>query len=717
MGFSGLLIGVAVGGASLVTDAAVAAPAGVSAPADAPVDVAPGDAAPPAEIVVTGQRSDEPVSKTARLGVLGDRDILDTPYSINSLTEEFARNIQAVTLTDILRRDASVSEANPGFADDLRIRGFSVPFNRGATFDGLPNLVANVTTTELIGRVDILKGPSAFLTGALGAIGGNLNIVPKRADDSDLNRFTAQFLSRGTIGGAIDVSRRFGAGKAFGIRVNAGYREGEAVLRGSHDRRIFGAIALDYRGDDVRAFVDISYERDHLRGYNYYTVLGPALTTVPATPDASGLMQPPWMASNQPYQRTQGRIEWDFAPGWTVSGAFGRGYQDDQGYGWGYCGTVTIVNPAGDATCDPIGGTSDRRLLSGLVSLNGTIRTGPLTHRLTIVYNATDEFSKYSGNSTAPLVNFNIYTKMFPARPPITLGPKVRRLRFTTSGVTIGDDISLLDDRVIVTVGARHAEFRNRLYALGTGAPATNVPGDRWTPAAGLVVKPAANISLYGNYVEALEAGGTAPANAANPNAQLPARKSDQIEIGAKADLAGVRASIAAFRINRANDYLNLATNLFGRFGLQRNKGIELSLSGTPLPGLNLVANTMYLDAKLRKTVGGLLDGKRASGSPRWQGSLSADWAPAALGGVGLNLGLIYTGATFVNDANSFELGGWTRIDAGARYAFALGDKRLTARANVANLFDRDRWLVIYSGGAINPAPPRTVQLSLALDL
>lgn len=58
------------------------------------------------DIVVTGQRQDDALGKSdeARLGVLGERDILSTPFSVTSFSENLARNTQAISLRDLLTR-------------------------------------------------------------------------------------------------------------------------------------------------------------------------------------------------------------------------------------------------------------------------------------------------------------------------------------------------------------------------------------------------------------------------------------------------------------------------------------------------------------------------------------------------------------------------------------------------------------------------------------
>src|SRR3546814_8457065 len=81
---------------------------------------------------------------------------------------------------------------------------------------------------ELYDQVQVLNGASAFLFGAApggSALGGTVNLQPKRARDKDTNRVTVNYLSDSHIGGAFDFGRQMGADGSVGIRVNGADRK------------------------------------------------------------------------------------------------------------------------------------------------------------------------------------------------------------------------------------------------------------------------------------------------------------------------------------------------------------------------------------------------------------------------------------------------------------------------------------------------------------
>ena len=72
----------------------------------------------------------------ANTGALGDRPLLDTPFSINVVTDQPLKNQQAATPQDVFRNDPSMTWTNlPVLFSTLR--GFPLGSD-GYQYDGLP---------------------------------------------------------------------------------------------------------------------------------------------------------------------------------------------------------------------------------------------------------------------------------------------------------------------------------------------------------------------------------------------------------------------------------------------------------------------------------------------------------------------------------------------------------------------------------------------------
>ena len=157
------------------------------------------------------------VARGGRLGMLGNVDVMDTPFNITHYTAQFIEDQQAETVLDVLKNEPSIRQSaptgNPAEAS-FRIRGFGL--SPGAlTFDGLHGMAPDTgnLSIEFAERLEVLKGPSALLYGMSpsGAVGGAVNLVPKRAGDTPLTRLTLGLELDELWKAQVDTGRRFGA--------------------------------------------------------------------------------------------------------------------------------------------------------------------------------------------------------------------------------------------------------------------------------------------------------------------------------------------------------------------------------------------------------------------------------------------------------------------------------------------------------------------------
>ena len=239
--------------------------------ADATTNTNPESKAEIEEITVTGQAeayAGGQVTRSGRIGLLGNKDIFDTPFSISSYTAELIENQQARTVGDVIRNDASARLTSSGQSsfENITIRGFAVGNANSTLYDGLPNLTSLRSTVQTLDRVEAFKGPNALLNGTYPvSVGGVINLVPKRPTDTALNRLTADYDYQSRLGIHADLSRRFGSKKQFGARLNALYRNGEGTTEGNEEAFGEVALALEYRGDRLKLETILDYSDRELR--------------------------------------------------------------------------------------------------------------------------------------------------------------------------------------------------------------------------------------------------------------------------------------------------------------------------------------------------------------------------------------------------------------------------------------------------------------------
>ncbi|MFH0020674.1 TonB-dependent receptor [Pseudomonas fluorescens] len=656
------------------------------------------------------------VARGARLGMLGNKDVMDTPFSVTSYTAKTLADLQTVTVADALERDPSVRSTGQtgGIVDSFFIRGF--PIGEGnlgeLAFDGVYGVAPNYRVfTDYAERVEVLKGPGALMYGISpnSGVGGVINIVPKRPLDEDLTRFTGSYASDSQVGGHLDLSRRFGSENQFGVRFNGNLQGGDTAVDDQHRDLGVGAIALDYRGERLRLNLDYISQKESWEGASRPFTIAPGVD-VPSAPNGRTNLPQDWGWSDTKEQSALLGGEYDLTDNVTVFAHAGGGRSDvkrlsDQ--------VPRILNDAGDTSNIPGYYKFNVDRSTADVGMRGVFATGPVTHTTTLMATRyQDELSRGITNGTAILSN--IYHPVDVPQQYLS-SPKVQRVSESElSGVALTDTLSMLDDRFQLTLGVRRQDIESRNYNAA-GAVSSKYSDNATTPLVGVVVKPWQDVSLYYNYVEGLSKGDIAPGTASNAGETFAPYESKQHEIGVKYEHGTFMTTLALFQIEKPSGEIG-AGNVFSVQAEQRNRGVELSMYGEVAKGTRLMGGFTVLDGELTDSATAANRGNKPVGVPDVQANLWAEWDTPWLEGFTLTGGAIYTDRQYVNQANTQQLDAWTRFDAGARYATKIEGRPTTFRATVQNVFDREYWSGVASYGAFSPGYPRTLQLSATVD-
>ena len=656
------------------------------------------------------------VARGARLGMLGNKDVMDTPFSVTSYTAKTLADLQTVTVADALERDPSVRSTGQtgGIVDSFFIRGFAIgEGNLGElAYDGVYGVAPNYRAfTEYAERVEVLKGPGALMYGISpnSGVGGVINIVPKRPLDQDLTRFTGSYASDSQVGGHLDISRRFGDENQFGVRFNGSLQGGDTAVDDQHRDVGIGAIALDYRGERLRLNLDYISQKESYDGASRPFTIAPNVQ-VPSAPNGRTSLPQKWGWSDTKEQSLLLGGEYDLNDNLTAFAHAGGGRSDvkrmsDQ--------VPRILNDAGDTSNIPGYYKFNVDRSTADVGLRGLFATGPVTHMTTLMATRyEDELSRGINNGSTILSN--IYHPVDTPKQSIS-APKVLRISETElSGVALTDTLGFLDDRLQLTLGMRHQSIESRNYN-STGGVSSRYDASANTPLLGVVIKPWDDVSLYYNYVEGLSKGDAAPGTASNAGETFAPYESKQHELGVKYEHGTFMTSVALFQITKPSGEVG-ADGVYSVQAEQRNRGVELSVFGEVAPGTRLMGGVTFLDGELTKSATPANRGNKPVGVPDIQANLWAEWDTPWLEGFTLTGGAIYTDSQYVNQANTQKLDSWTRIDAGARYATKIEGRPTTFRATVQNVFDREYWSGVASYGAFSPGYPRTLQLSATVD-
>lgn len=662
-----------------------------------------------------------------RLGALGNRSVFDTPFNVSGYTDKLIRDQQARSVADIALNDPSVRIDAPVFSerDAFLIRGFSVT-NLDTAFDGL-FYIANPRRHFLEGieRVEILKGPTALLNGGVGRVGGTINLVPKRAGEEPLARLTTTYLSDSQIWTHADLSRRFGPSGELGVRVNGSYRAGDTALDNNEIEVGVFALGVDYRGDRLRASVDVTHSDQKINApTSLFNSASPGFN-IPEAPDGSINTSNRFEYIDSPYTMASTRLEYDVFDGTTLYAAGGlSSYEEDF-----LTSSFNILNPDGDATSSLAIQPQKIDGITGEIGVRSEFDTGPVGHQLNLsVLQALNEnhrggFARF----VLPSYPNNIYDPVYlpdgsvdtSAFPRAADRPLFADLKLTSFAVA--DTLSFFDERFLLTLGGRYQDIRSRGFStvLGPtfGSQTYEYEESRFSPAVGAVFHATERLSVYGNYVEALVEGGVAPAAALNAGEVFPPFVGEQIEAGVKYDFGRFAATASVFQIKQESGFTDPVSRLFSADGEQTNQGIELTLFGELFDGVRLLGGVTFLDAELTRNASAALDGNAVPGVPEVAVNLYGEYDLFALvEGLTLTGRAIYTDSTFYDRANLQEVDSWTRFDVGARYAFeGFNGKPAEIRANIENVADENYW-ASSARGFLAAGAPRTFTVSASFD-
>jgi len=673
------------------------------------------------------------VARGARAGVLGTRNTMETPFSITGYTNDLIQDRQARSVGEVLQNDPGVRVARGfgNFQESYFIRGF-VLSSDDVAYNGLYSLLPRqYIATELFERVEVLRGASAFLTGANpggGGLGGAINLLPKRAPNEPLSRVTVGATSGGQGQVAVDMARRFGPDGAAGIRVNAAYRKGGTGVDRENTELGLAAVGLDWRSRDVRLSADLGWQDNGLKAPRTNVTLA-GTTTVPAPPQASSNFAQPWTYSNERDLFGTLRGEWDLAPAVTAWAAYGlrRGNEANS------LANLDVTDAAtGAGTTSRFDNTRRDRVDTGEVGLKGNARSGTIGHQwvLAASWFRGERDNAFAFDFTNRLAT-GLYTPTFHAQPAFSAAtffggdmsaPKLTGRTELTS-LAVGDTLSMLEDRLLLTLGLRHQRFDVENFAFATGAAVSRYQASRTSPAIGAVWKASPRWSVYANYIEGLTQGETSPAQVggspvANSGQALAPYVTKQQEAGLKYDGGRLGGSLALFSVTRPRAFVN-AANVFTTEGNDRHDGLEFHAFGELTRGVKLLGGATWLDAKQVRTGSPETDGKRVIGVPRFQATLGTEWAVPVVRGLALDARLVHSGDQYADAANTLRVAGWTRLDLGARYLMEVDGRLVTLRARVDNVTDHHYWASVggFPGsGYLVAGAPRTFTVSAGID-
>lgn len=687
--------------------ASCAAPALLgSTPASAELAAEAADA--PA-IIVYGRPDGYDIEKT-RTATKTETPLIDVPQTVTVLSREQIDDQGVESLGEALRYvPGVVLGQGEGHRDQVTLRGQ----NTTADFflDGLRDDAQYYRPLYNTDRVEVLKGANALIFGRGGG-GGVINRVSKAPEfEKARTDFSAGVDSFGGWSIAADLDQP--VGESFAARLNATYE----ALNNHRDRfdGHFTGIAptLGWKlGEATRLVAAYEYVEDRritdrgvpsfagspLRGFDEVFFGDTTLNRASVTAHIARL-----------------KLDHEFSDSLNANLAVQFGDYDKY-YGNIYpraAATLTTVEFEGYENY------TKRQNWSAQGNLVWRGETGGLNHQLLIGFEASDQDTD-DARALTLLGPTNASRITVPLGQQITVpGARYGAIsRSSTSHVRalsayIQDQIDL-GEVVKLVLGLRYDDFRITSTNRINGFAATRSDG-KWSPRAGLIIKPRENVSLYASYARSfLPQSGDQFVVLDATTATLAPEEFRNLEAGVKWDVTERLAFTAAlYQLDRTNTRANdPVTGVAVLTGKSRTKGLELALVGTLAKGLQVTLGYALQDGEVTATTTAAPAGRTLAQLPRHQ--LSAWGRYDVTDRLGIALGAVKQSDQFATISNAVRMPGYTRIDAALFYKVS---DAIQLQLNVENLTDTDYFPSAHTDHNISPGAPLNARLGLKIKL
>ena len=670
----------------------------------APVHAAAADDASPLITVTAARESGYGVANTST-ATRTDTRLLDVPQSVSVITRDRIDDQALLSIADALRFvPGATTSQGEGHRDQPTLRGNSST----ADFfvDGMRDDVQYYRDFYNIERLEILKGPNAMIFGRGGG-GGVINRVTKTPGATRRLGGDIAVDSFGAWRGAVDLNAPLANGTA--VRLNGFYEDG-ANHRDVYDLQRWGinptlGFALGGKGTVVLGYEHVDDRRIVDRGVPSQAGRPAAGVRDTFFGDAD--------INRSTFNADMLSLAADYALTETLTLRSRTRYGDfDKFYINVYPATaITAANTIGiDAYSDGV----QRENLFTQTDLVWAVTTGGIEHAVlfgTEFGRQTSRSQRTNGVFPANVLRTSVAVTDPFVPPKAVFGAPLRsvRTRADIAAVFIQDQISI-GEHVEFIAGLRHDRFSLDFGSFLTGVGFTRTD-NLWSPRVGLVVKPAANASLYGSYSRSYlpQSGDQFLALDASLAALEPERF-ENFELGAKWDVvAGFNVTAAIYQLDRTNSRApGAVAGTIALTGKQRSKGLELGAIGQISPDWQISAGFAWQDAEIRQTTNAAPAGRKVALVPRTQASLWSRYDVSDR--FGLGVGVIHQASSFTSISNAVVLPAYTRIDAAA---FAQIAKSLDVQINIENLFNTGYFPTSFNDNNISTGGPRSARLTV----
>lgn len=672
----------------------------------------------------------------AKLATWGNAPLHDTPASVTVIPRALIDDRQIRTLSELARTDAALGDnyAAVGYYQNISIRGYPLDLATGYRLNGLTLVGEQKVALEDKQQVEVLSGLAGLDAGVMEP-GGVVNYVSKRP--AEVRNVTLGTDSHGARYGALDVGTWLTP--SFGVRANLAWEDIHSYVQHANGRRNFYSLAADWRiAPNATLELDSDYQTSAQRSVSGYQLLGG--TVIPQHPDPTRLLgYEPWQLPVGIHSaNTSARFRYAFNDDWNANLAASHSrsvIQDNVAFAYGCfyqdaCANLLTTGayfaPDGGYDIYDYRSPDDTRVADeARATLQGHFETGAVSHDLTLGASAfrrtiDRRIEVYDYVGSANIADNNPpYFAPSPNQP----GASARRLTSWQHSLFAMDRLHFGTHWQAI-LGSRFVRLNERDYD-SSSTLTRNTSMSRTLPQAAVLWQPTTPITVYASYVEGLSLGLAAPYWASNPDAILGPRLSRQLETGVKYALGDAfNLSAALYHIRQPYQYAqpddSAAGYTFVEHGEEVHTGIELGAHGQLTTHLRLDASANLIRAEARNTGTPSYDGHQVANVPRLRVATYLDYSLPMLPQLALLGGWRYASPNVATADGRVRVPAYNVFDAGLRYTAHWGERTLTWRLAVDNVFDHSYWRdtgSAWGDSYLFPGAPRLARLSVTIGL
>jgi len=640
-----------------------------------------------------------------------DTPIMDTPTSIQVVPRAVIDDQKASTVTDTLENVSGVrTQPALGLLSNVIVRGFSVQNVYRNGLKSNDNFPFQFDTAN-VQSVEVVKGP-AQLYGRTEP-GGLVNITTKKPLDIPYYSLEQRFGSYDLYRTEWDATGPLNKDKTLLYRFTGSYQSNNSFRDFvANDRKLFAPSITWKPTDSTDATLDLQVvDQDFSADFGL-----PVINKRPAPiPISRSLGDPNTPDSHLNQVQLGSLLNHRFNDDWAIHSRFLASFDDVKQT---FVTPTPAFNPG--AALDQTTGIMQRNVsyeedygdkYATNLDMTGKFDLGFSKHEVLLGFDFYRSFHNYGlkgfYNTPDPALAIDIYN------PSYGIPQSVFDTAFLTSqrplrdrsvffnqweGIYFQDQITLWDKLHIMGGGrydwAETGRGRSATYAQANAlVDSVTRKDDGFSPRVGILYQPIHELGIYGNWTTSFGANNGVSATGGNFDPQI----GEQFEAGIKTSLFDERflSTLAYYHVTKDNlltpDLSTADPDDSIAVGQERSQGIELDMTGQITDALSLIGSFAYTDARITKDNSGL-QGKQLSNVPEHAGSLWVKYdfsGHKTLNGFSVGLGTVAAGQRQGDIDNTFQLPGYTRVDAFAAYRWNIKKTKVTAQFNIRNLLDK----------------------------